>query len=269
MDVTFCFIVTTDLVKEQIWRKWLDRLRELGLKINVITHCSPAQHGNIKSDWLGQTILPADYLRETAWAWIMNAILSMYKYAITHSPSSWYTLHSESCLPCVSPEKFIENFNAYKQHSFLSYSKAWWTPMNVRNDRANLHLLPPDYHYAHAHLSILCQEDLSQMITLSETNHTLTTILQSGHTADESWIAVFLYKINNFKNVINKLTTITDWKRTPNGNNPYTFMNWTDADKAAVAEMRADKSKNEYMFIRKIGETFPDAVLLEWLGLAL
>ena len=267
MDVTFCFLVTKDLVKEHIWRKWLARLQELGLKINVITHCSPAQCGNIKSDWLSQTILPADYLCDSAWGWLMQAEMSMYNYALTHSTSSWYTLHSETCVPLVTPEKFLENFNAYKAHSFLNYCKAWWTPTNVPNDRANLHLLPPDYHLAHPQWSILCHEDLADMMAFSKIDRLLTTILQSGHTADESFIAVFLYKINNFKNVINKLTTITDWKRSPNGCNPYTFHGWTEADKIAVEEMRADKTKNEYMFLRKIGDTFPDAVLLEWLGM--
>jgi hypothetical protein len=265
-DVTFCFIVTKDLIKEQIWRKWLDRLQELGLNIKVITHCSPKDRDNISSDWLQQTLLPADYLADTAWAWVMKAMLLMYSYAVKYSPSAWYTLHSEACVPLVSPEQFIEIFQATKGNSFLNYSKAWWTPTNAMNDRANLHLLPAEYHLAHPQWSILCHEDLAQMLTLAATDTQLTQILMSGHAAEESFIAVFLYKINNFKNVIQKLTTVTDWKRTPNGVNPYTFMDWTDADKAAVAEMRADKTKNEYMFLRKIGSTFPDSILNEWLG---
>lgn len=266
MDVTFCFLVTKDLVKEQIWRKWFDRLTELGLKIKVITHTSPAQINNITSDWLKQTLMPRSYLTETDWGWVMNAMLSMYGYALENSPSAWYTLHSETCVPLVSPEIFIKNFQAAKQHSFLSYCKAWWTPNNACNYRANLHLLPNEYHLAHSQWSILCHEDLTQMLTLAKTDVWLTSILLNGHAAEESFIAVFLYKINNFKNVIQKLTTITDWKRTPNGNNPYTFMGWTDADKAAVAEMCADKTKTDYMFLRKVGATFPNAVLNEWLG---
>jgi hypothetical protein len=253
--------VTKDLIKEKVWRKWLARLQELGMKFNIITHCSPAYKANIKSSWLKYTIIPDDYLCDTAWSWLTKATLSMYKYALENSKSNWYSIHSESCIPFITPEKFIENFNVYKHNTFLSHSKAWWTPTNARNDRANLHLLPSEYHLAHAQWCIICHDDLTQIISLTESDKQLTDIITSGHTADESIIAIFLYKINNFKNVINKLTTITDWKRSPTGCNPYTFMNWTEADKAAVLELCADKSKNEYMFMRKIGDTFPDEII--------
>jgi hypothetical protein len=266
MDCTFCFLVTKDLNKEHIWRAWFDRLRELNFKFKVITHCSLNYKKNIHSDWLNQTVLPDEYLHETKWAWILKALLSMYKYAITHSPSSWYTFHSESCVPLISPEKFIENFIKFKHNTFLGHCKAWWTPMNCINDRANLHLLPKEYHLAHQHLSILCHEDLTEMISLSESDTQLTNILINGHTADESWIAIFLFKINNFKNVINKATTLVDWKRA-SGANPYTFNGWDENDKSAVAELRADVNKNEYMFIRKIGVSFPDDVLKDILGM--
>lgn len=264
MDVTFCFIVTKDLVKEAVWRKWLARLQDLGLKFNVLTHRSPKFKENIQSDWLQKTVIPEEHLHDTAWAWITKAALSLYKYALENSPSEWYTIHSESCVPFITPEKFIENFKNYKKNTFLSYQKAWWTPTPARNDRANLHLLPSDYHFAHANMCIICHEDLSKIIRLSESDKQLTNIITSGHTADESIIAVFLYKINNFKNVINKLITITDWKRTPNGNNPYTFNQWTEKDKAAVDELCSDKSKSEYMFMRKIGQDFPDEKLYDF-----
>ena len=38
-------------------------------------------------------------------------------------------------------------------------------------------------------------------------------------------------------------------------------------DKVAVAELRADVNKNEYMFMRKIGVSFPDDVLKDFLSL--
>ena len=266
MDVTFCFLVTKDLIKEHIWRTWLDRLKVLGLNINVVTHCSPAHKVNIKSDWLKATLIPANYLCDTEWGWLTKATLSMYKYALENTKAEWYSIHSETCVPFISPEKFIENFHLYKQKTFLSHCKAWWTPTRSRNDRANLHLLPSEYHLAHSQWCILCLEDLSAIVKLAEKEQQLTAIITSGHTADESILAIFLFKINNFKNVVNKLTTVTDWKRTPNGNNPYTFNNWTETDKLAVAEMCADKSKNEYMFLRKIGATFPDEILMNFIN---
>jgi len=264
MHVTFCFLVTKDLIKEAIWRTWFMRLQELGLKINIITHYSPKHKGNIQSEWLLKTIIPENYLFDTAWGWITKATLSLYKYALENSKADWYSIHSESCVPFISPEKFIKIFQAYKQNTFLSYCKAWWMDSTTTRDtRANLHLLPSEYHFAHPTWCILCHEDLSQIINLSESDKQLTNIITSGHSADESIIAIFLYKINNFKNVVNKLTTITDWKRTPNGCNPYTFNSWTEADINAVKELCADKSKQKYMFLRKIGPDFPDDNVLE------
>ena len=265
MDITFCFLVTKDLIKEHIWRKWFACLKKRGLKINIITHCSPEHKANINSDWLLKTIIPEEYLMDTAWGWLTKATLSMYKYALENSKSDWYTIHSESCIPFITPEKFIKKFNLYKKNTMLNYCKPWWTPTNSINDRANLHLLPSEYHFAHAQWCIICHEDMYKIIQLTETDKVLTDIITSGHTADESIIAIFLYKINNFKNVVNKLTTITDWKRTPNGNNPYTFTDWTEEDRIAVKELYADKSKQKYMFMRKVGPNFPDQALTNFI----
>jgi hypothetical protein len=264
-SVTFCFLVTRDLVKEHIWRQWFDRLAALDFKFNIITHVSPVQKDLVCSDWLRQTLLPDNYLCDTAWAWLMQAELALYNYAVRYKPAAWYTLHSESCVPFVTPEKFIEQFKQYKAHTFLSYSKAWWTPTPVPNDRANLHLLPTDYHWAHPQWSILCHADLEKLLELAATDQDLTAILLKGHTADESFLAIYLYKINNFQNVINKATTLVDWKRAPGGGSPYVFHDWIEADKTAVAELQTGERKNNYLFLRKVGPTFPDEILREWL----
>jgi hypothetical protein len=101
------------------------------------------------------------------------------------------------------------------------------------------------------------------MIILSQRYENLTNILLDGHASEESFQAIYLSTINNFQNVLNKMTTLVDWKRSPNGNNPYTFQSWTEADKLAVAELRqADPS---LMFLRKVDATFPDEVLNEFL----
>jgi hypothetical protein len=193
----------------------------------------------------------------------MQAMLNLYTQAVTHSPSDWYTLHSESCVPLVTPERFIETFQANKTKTFLSHCKAWWTPTPCQNDRANLHLLPREYHLANQHWSIFCHADLIEMIILSQRYENLTNILLDGHASEESFQAIYLSTINNFQNVLNKMTTLVDWKRSPNGNNPYTFQSWTEADKLAVAELRqADPS---LMFLRKVDATFPDEVLNEFL----
>jgi len=261
VDVTFCFLVTKDLVKEQIWRAWFDRLRALKFRFNIITHVSPRQKAHVQSDWLWATLLPDAYLVPSEWAWVMQAQLALYAYALAHAPAAWYTLHSESCVPLVTPERFIEQFQQFKAHTFLRYGKAWWTPTPVPNDRANLHLLPTEYHWAHPQWSILCHEDLAQVVALAAADENqLTSTLLKGHAAEESFLAIFLYKINNFKNVIKKATTLVDWARSPGGGSPYTFHEWTAEDEKVVAALRAEKDQ-DYLFMRKIGPTFPDEVL--------
>ena len=103
------------------------------------------------------------------------------------------------------------------------------------------------------------------MVNLSKTNDRIKrmlSIVASGKLGDESYVAVLLFNINRFKNVIKKSTTLADWKRSPNGNNPHTFVKWTPLDEAVVCENRKT-IPNEYMFMRKIGTAFPDDVLLE------
>ena len=264
-DVTFCFLVTKDLVKEHIWREWFDRLQQLQFKFSVIAHCSSSHKNKVKSDWLKRHFLPDERMRDTAWGWVLHAMLSMYDHAIDACPAAWYTLHSETCVPMVSPETFIEIFNKYKQHTFISHCKAWWNPLKV--NRANLHLLPLAMHMAHSQWCTFCHEDLSQMVNLSKTDERIKHVLNvvtRGHMADESWAAIMLLLINNLKNVINLPTTLVDWKRTPNGNNPHTFSEWTPQDEAVVRNIRRN-AKNKYMFMRKVGPTFPDHILRRYI----
>ena len=260
-DATFCFLVTRDLAKEHIWREWFDGLERLQFKFSVVAHCSLSNKHKVKSEWLKQRLLPDNCMCQTAWGWLVNAMMTMYAYAVKTCPAEWYTLHSETCVPMVSPEKFIELFNKHKQNSFVAYDKIWWNPSIVK--RANLHLLPVQMHLVHSQWCIFCHEDLSQMVNLPKTNarmkHVLS-VLMSGSVADESYAAVLLFNINNLKNVIKKQTTLVDWKRTPNGNNPHTFSEWTAQDEAVVRDIRKT-SANEHMFMRKVGPTFPDHVL--------
>jgi hypothetical protein len=200
-------------------------------------------------------------MRPTAWGWLVGAMMSMYDYAVQTQSAEWYTLHSDTCVPMVSPDRFVQIFNKHKQHSFVSYDKIWWKPEIVR--RANLRMLPPQMHFVHSQWCIFCHEDLSQMVHLSKTNErikNLLSIVSSGHTADESYAAVLLFNINGLKNVIKKPTTLVDWKRTPNGNNPYKFETWAFDDAKIVHDIRKT-TPNEHMFMRKVGSAFPDDVL--------
>lgn len=255
-DATFCFLATRDLVKEHIWREWFDGLERLQFKFSIVVHCP---RDKIRSDWLTQFLLPDDRVRKTAWGWLVMAMMSMYDYAVAAHPAEWYTLHSETCAPLVSPARFIETFNKHKHNSFVSCSKAWWNPLSMK--RANLHLFPPAMRLVHSQWCIFCHEDLSQMVGLPKTdkriNQVLTTVMR-GKIADESYAAILLLIINNLKNVISKPTTLVDWKRN-NLSHPHTFDAWNKQDEIIVRDMMQNGS--ECMFIRKVGPNFPDHIL--------
>jgi hypothetical protein len=260
-DATFCFLLTGDLTKEHIWREWFAGLERLHFKYGIVVHCSLSHKGSIKSEWLQKWLMPDSRMRPTAWGWVIEAMMSMYEHALQTHPAEWYTLHSESCVPMVSPEIFVETFNKHKKNSFVSYDKIWWNPNVVK--RANLRMFPAQMHLVHSQWCIFCNEDLSQMVNLSKTNKKIKdmlSMLSSGHAGEESYAAVLLLNINRLKNVIKKKTTLVDWKRTPNGNNPYKFDAWTKTDEEHVRE-NFKMHPNEHMFMRKVGAAFPDDVL--------
>jgi hypothetical protein len=110
---------------------------------------------------------------------------------------------------------------------------------------------------------ILCQEDLSSILTVAQQEPALLKLVFNGVLAQESWLAIFLKLGNNFKNVIKQMTTFDDWRRSPNGSNPYTFTTWSAADKKAVGQ--GQYMYHKYMFLRKVDSSFPEAVLREFI----
>lgn len=257
--ITFCFIVTKDLTKENIWREWFSDLKKEKIKYRILTHCS--NPNNILSPWLKCTLIPTNYLKPTSWQFHTNATLSLYEYANNMTNSSWYSLHSESCVPIITAKKFAQNYNNYKNNTIMWHTKIWWDPFTI--NRANLKYIDKELHYVNQEWIILCKEDLNNICELKNKDLTLTNLLLTAPAADESLVSVFLKKINNFKNVINKYITIVDWKRTPNGNNPYTFKNWTEEDKETVNNFIKDNDL--IMFLRKVDKDFPDEVLLNFI----
>ncbi len=257
--ITFCFIVTKDLVKENIWREWFSDLKKQNIKYRILTHCSNPE--NIKSLWLKCTLIPQKYIHPTSWQFHTHATLSLYEYANMMTDSHWYTLHSESCVPIISAKKFSELYNTYKNNTIMHHSKIWWNPLEV--NRANLKYINKDLHYVNQEWIILCKEDINEIVKLANTDISFKNILLGAPAADESLVSVFLKRINNFKNVINRYVTLVDWKRTPNGNNPYTFKDWNDDDKKMVSEFT--NNNDMVMFLRKIDKDFPDDILLNFI----
>jgi len=261
-SIHFCFLVTSDLSKEAIWIKWLNELVTYNVNVSISTHCSYPER--IKSEWLKRTLLPKEFILPTQREYHTLASMSLYKYAFCKNTteSAWFSLHSETCVPIIPPSQFAYYFHQYQNHSFLDYCKIWWDPLKI--NRANLHFIPEGNRYAHQEWCILCKKDMKEIIDYSEKNKDLISLLTLGPSSDESIIAVLLSMTNRFENVICKRTTLVDWERSPNGNNPYTFITYSKKDEEMIDSL---KKKNEYhMFLRKVDSNFPDKILLDFIS---
>ena len=256
--MAFCFLVTKDLNKESIWRTWFSKLDELKFPYRVFTHCSnPAA---ITSEFLKSTLIGPEHTYPTAWGKVARAEWSLFKYAYSNAAADWHILLSESCVPIVTPKKFIETYAKHSRNSFISHCRAWWDV--TKSNRADLYKLPEEYHLAHTTWIILCREDIEAIKSLETVETDLINNYIDTFIADESMIAVWLKKANNLVNVINETTTIVDWTRS-NGNNPYTFNTIMPSDTILIKD-HLDKNKYS-MFLRKIGKSCPDDMILPYI----
>ena len=252
-SVAFLFMVTRDLVKEHIWKKWFE---SLPINYNIYVHCSDPT--KIKSEWLKKYLIP--YNIPTTWNSHMEAELTLYRYALKNTNDSWFINLSETTVPYISPKKFSTFFRELKTKSMLTYKRPWWS--KSENNRANLLMFPPDARFGNNEWCVLCNEDVRTIMYLWDYTPIVKTMIDGPH-ADESIFSVSLYIGNNFKNNIKTDTTIIDWERTTNyGNSPHVFTDWDKEDKKFVKDF---VEQNPYtMFIRKVSPDFPDSVILKW-----
>lgn len=256
---TFCFLVTGDLIKEAVWRTWFEALDAVRFPYKIATHCSNPSH--IKSAWLRATLIPTSV--PTSWQFHTRATLALYEYAFHETESEWITLHSESCVPIVEPARFVTLFNDYKGRTVLSHRPIWWDPAKIA--RANLIRIPAKFHVQHSEWCILSREDLVIVLMVALKSTAMANIVLAGPAADESFVGVALAFHDRLKDALNTRTTLVDWKRSPNGNNPYTFTEWTSDDEALLKKKRSENPL--LMFMRKVGPTLPDEVITSmWLN---
>lgn len=255
-SVAFCFMVTKDLSKEEIWIKWFEKLN---INYNIYVHVS--NPNNIKSKWLKKYLIP--YNIKTSWNDHMKAELTLLEYALNKSNDSWFINLSETTIPFVSPSKFEKMFNKYKDKTILDYSKIWWDPR--REDRGNVYKFPPKARLGNSEWCCICNEDMRTINYIWKHTKIIDTIMEHPH-ADESIFAVSLYIANKFKNTIKARNTLMDWERDLYAPSPYTFVYpYTDYDKNFIKKFL--KNNKYVMFMRKVDKSFPDNIIYNWLKL--
>jgi len=262
MKVALCFIISYEhiLNKEEIWREWIEPNKDL---INVYFYYK--DFNKIKSDWIRKHTIPPNYIYETSYYHVIPAYLSVMRFALTHdNENNWFCMLTDSCCPIISPKKFrclfYENYNK----SIISWKKSWW---NIDfHKRANLSMLPKDFHLANDPWFVLKRENVLQIVSFVNVKKEMTKIICAGGLANESLFAIILYcykELNSSDKVISAITHITDWSRMTSATSPHIFK---DANEKDIKFIDTELEKNKYsMFIRKISPEFPNEILREYI----
>jgi hypothetical protein len=246
--ISFCFLLTKDLEKEHIWRKWFDNLSQ-DISFNIVVHTS----NNINSEWLKQYILPSEYIRPTRWGYLMEASIQMYKYAFITYNSEWFINLSETHCPFISTKKFIELYNKYISKTIIN------TFFSSRNPLSHLGVT-----IKHSQWCIINNSDMKNILDLCASGDEYLLKCISGNVADEHFIGVCLEKTNKLNDCIKLDTCYGDWTRPKNNHWPYTF---DASDSNDEVYFRNVLNNNAIMFIRKVVKSFPDEIIYKWIEL--
>jgi hypothetical protein len=258
MKIALCFIISYDhiLNKEEIWKEWIEPNKDI---INVYFYYK--DFNKIKSQWIREHTIPPNYIHETSYYHVIPAYLSIMKFALTHdNDNNWFCMLTDSCCPIISPKRFRYLFyNNYKK-SIMSWKTAWWNP--EFHKRANLYLLPKEFHLANDPWFVLNKEHVLQILTFVNNKKDITKTICSGGLANESLFAIILYcyrQLDLKGPVISEVSHITDWNRMTSATSPHLFKEGNEKD---IKFIDSSLEKNKYaMFIRKIAPEFPSEII--------
>ena len=262
MKIALCFIISYDhiLNKEEIWKEWIEPNKDI---INVYFYYK--DFNKIKSQWIREHTLPPNYIHETNYYHVIPAYLSLMRFALRHdNDNNWFCMLTDSCCPIISPKRFRYLFyNNYKK-SIMSWKPAWWNP--EFHKRANLHLLPKEFHLANDPWFVLNKEHVLQILTFVNKKKDITKTICSGDIANESLFAIILYcyrQLDLKGPVISSSTHITDWNRMTSTTSPHVFKQANEKD---IKFIDSSLEKNKYsMFIRKVAPEFPNDILKQYI----
>ena len=261
MKIALCFIINYDhiLNKEELWREWIEYNKDI---INVYFYYKDLQ--KIKSQWILRHVIPESYIFETSYFHVIPAYISLMNYALRNDPyNQWCCLLTDSCCPIISPQRFRFLFYQHFNKSIMGWRRAWW---NVSfHKRANLALLPSEFHLGNDPWFTLKREHALQTIKYMNENKELVKTICSGGLANESLFAIIFKACKQLDNgsIINSNTHLTDWNRMSSFTSPHVFKEGNALD---LKFINGDLERNSYaLFIRKIAPEFPDAILQKYI----
>jgi hypothetical protein len=263
MKVALCFIISykQEVTKEELWKQWITSNKDI---INVYFHYK--NYETIKSSWIKKHALPQQYICPTDYAHIVPAYMSLMKYAMNHDTcNEWFCFLTEACVPIISPSRFRRLFFDNYSFTVMNWKPIWW---NVRFcNRANLHLLSPEFHLGNDPWFILNKKDAKRCLIYSVINHKVFKLICDGNIANESIFAIILLAVRSLQTnmVLKEITHITDWSRMSSQTSPYVFRE--ENLQKNIEYIKNSINDNKYaIFLRKIDKTFPDHVLSEFIA---
>jgi hypothetical protein len=263
MKIALCFIISYEHIvnKEHLWREWIEPNKDI---INVYFYYKDLT--KIKSSWILEHTIPANYIHETSYYHVIPAYLSLMRYSVRHDTNNtWFCMLTDSCCPIISPKKFRYLFYQYYNKSIMSWRPAWW---NVQfHKRANLAFLPIDLRLANDPWFVMKREDVTRCIRFinNTNNKKLISTICNGGLANESLFAIILDMCKQLKptnkniNVISSVTHATDWSRMTSATSPHLFKEANELDVKFIDNVVANEPF--VLFIRKISPEFPDEIL--------
>lgn len=257
--IALCFIINYEhvLYKEKIWRDWIEANKDI---INVYFFYKDLK--KIKSKWILNHTIPEKNICHTSYFHVIPAYISILNFALKHDKSNkWFCFLTDSCCPIISPTKFRSHFENYQNQTIMPHSKAHW---NIEmHHRANLSLLPKEYHLKNDAWFVLTRENAIDIMNFVVNESNMCNLICNGGLANESLFAIILTHYNKIQNVISEVTHITDWLRISSPTSPHLFK---DGNVEDVKFIENFLEKNDFvMFIRKVHPEFPDEILRKFI----
>jgi hypothetical protein len=152
-------------------------------------------------------------------------------------------------------------FQQYQNQSIMAHTKAHW---NIEfHRRANLALLPKEYHLANDPWFVLTRENTIDIMNFVVNEPRMCNTVCNGGLANESLFAIILTHYKKIQSVNNKTTHMTDWFRVSSPTSPHLFKDGNEEDIQFIENFLAN---NDFtMFIRKVHPDFPDEILRKYI----
>jgi Core-2/I-Branching enzyme len=257
--IALCFIINYEhiLYKEELWREWIEQNKDI---INVYFFYKDLK--KIKSKWILEHTIPIQNICYTSYYHVIPAYIAILNFALKHDKNNkWFCYLTDSCCPIIKPSKFRSLFDEYKNQTIMSHANAHW---NIEfHKRANLALLPKEYHLANDPWFVLTRENAIDIMNFVVNEYKMCNLICNGGLANESLFAIILTHYKKIQNVLCKTTHMADWFRMSSSTSPHLFKEGNEEDMKFIENFI---EKNEFvMFIRKIHSEFPNEILRKYI----